>query len=108
MENDIYNAFRTLNYKLSTIITLLTTLTTQGVKEMALLDNLTAAVANETSVDASVVALLTALAAELAKLAAAPTVDPVALQALVTTMQSNAATLASAVSANTPAAKVGP
>ena len=71
---------------------------------MALLDNLTTAAANETTVDASVEALLTTLSAAIQKLLAAPTVDPAALQAIVNTMNNNAATLSAAVAANTPAA----
>ena len=64
------------------------------------------AVANETTVDASVEALLTQLAAQIQTLIAnsGNTVDPAALQAIVTQMQTNAATLSAAVTANTPAA----
>jgi len=68
------------------------------------------AVANETTVDASVETLLTNLAAQIATLSAAST-DPAtqtALNGLVTTMQTNATTLAAAVTANTPAAPATP
>ena len=66
------------------------------------LANLQAAVAAETTVNQSVLALLTTLAAELQ--AASPTGDNPAIDAVVTTMNANAASLAAAVSANTPAA----
>jgi hypothetical protein len=67
---------------------------------------LTAAVANETTVDASVETLLTQLTSSISTLIAQSgnSVDPVALQALVTTMQNNAANLGNAVATNTPAA----
>lgn len=62
------------------------------------------AVANETSIDASAVTLIQGLAAQIQALIASSgnTVDPVALQAIVTQMTTNAASLASAISANTP------
>jgi len=66
------------------------------------LANLTTAVANETAVDQSVLTLITQLAAEIA--AASPTGDNPAIDALVVTMQANAAALAAAVAANTPVA----
>jgi hypothetical protein len=66
------------------------------------LANLTTAVANETTVDASVQTLLTQLSAQIA--AASPTGDNPAIDALVSTMQTNATALAAAVTTNTPAA----
>ena len=78
----------------------------EGKREMALLDGLTAAVAAQTTVDASVEALVSGLAAQITALLAAPTVDPVALQALVTQMTTNNAALTAAVTANTPAPSV--
>lgn len=63
------------------------------------LANLTAAVANETTVDQSVLALITSLVAQIS--AASPTGDNPAIDALVTTMQTNAAALSAAVTANT-------
>jgi hypothetical protein len=67
---------------------------------------LTAAVANETTVDASVESLLVQLTSSITNLIAQSgnSVDPVALAALVTTMQNNAANLGQAVVTNTPAA----
>jgi hypothetical protein len=64
------------------------------------------AVANETTVDQSVQALITGLANQITTLIAqsGDTVDPTALAALVSTMQQNASALTAAVSANTPAA----
>ena len=70
---------------------------------MALLDNLAAEVTRQTTVDGSVVTLLNGLVAQLAKLAAQPSVDPAALQALVEAVKANDDTLAAAVTANTPA-----
>jgi hypothetical protein len=66
------------------------------------LANLQAAVANETTVDQSVLTLLTTLAQELA--AASPTGDNPAIDAVVATMTANAASLSAAVAANTPGA----
>lgn len=68
------------------------------------------AVANETTVDNSVLTLISGLAAQITDLIAASgnTVDPVALQAIVTQMTTNAAGLQAAVSANTPAAPASP
>ena len=73
---------------------------------MALLDNLTAAVAAETTVDQSAVTLINGMAAQIQTLInnSGNTVDPVALQNLVNQMTANATPLAAAVTANTPAA----
>jgi uncharacterized membrane protein affecting hemolysin expression len=64
------------------------------------------AVANQTTVDASVETLITGMAAQIQTLinASGSTVDPAALQALVDTMTQNNAALQAAVSTNTPAA----
>ena len=70
------------------------------------LANLQAAVANETTVDQSVLTLLTTLAAEIA--AASPTGDNPAIDSVVATMTANAAALSAAVTANTPAPPVTP
>lgn len=66
---------------------------------------LTAEVANNTAVDASIVQLVQNLAAQIA--AIPPSTDPAtqaALDALVTTLKSNDANIAAAVTKNTPAA----
>ena len=71
---------------------------------MALLDKLTADVAAETTVDASVETLLTQLSAEI-KAISANSADPAtvaALNGLTTQMETNAAALGAAVTANTP------
>lgn len=67
---------------------------------------LTAAVANETTVEAGAVTLINGFAAQLSTLIAqsGDTVDPVALQAIVTTMTANNTNLSNAVATNTPAA----
>jgi hypothetical protein len=90
--------------QLNLIVTLLYNLTAQGNKIMALLDQLTADVAAETTLDASVEALLTTLVAEVK----AAGTDPVALKALTDQLEANAAALQAAVTANTPAAPVTP
>lgn len=77
------------------------------VNQMALdLTALTAAVAQETSVDTSAITLLKALTAEIASISASSTdaATQTALNALVTTANANAAGLAAAVTANTPVA----
>ena len=78
----------------------------QDIAKMAIdLTALTAEVANNTSVDASVLALVKNLAAQIA--AIPPSTDPTtqaALNGLVTTLQGNDAAIAAAVTANTPAA----
>lgn len=70
---------------------------------MADLSTLSADVANETTVDQSVVTLIGNLAAQIT----AAGTDPVALKALTDTMEANAANLASVVSANTLSASAG-
>ena len=70
------------------------------------LANLQAAVANETTVDQSVLTLLTTLAAEIA--AASPTGDNPAIDSVVATMTANAAALSAAVTANPPAPPATP
>ena len=66
---------------------------------------LTAAVTNETTVEQSAIALITGLAAQIQNLInqSGDTVDPAALQALVTQMTNAQTALAAAVAANTPA-----
>ena len=66
---------------------------------MADLTTLTADVAAETTVMESAETLITGLAAQIT----AAGTDPVALKALTTTMETNAAALASAIASNTPA-----
>lgn len=66
---------------------------------------LTAEVANNTAVDASIVQLVQNLAAQIA--AIPPSTDPAtqaALDALVTTLKANDSNIAAAVTKNTPAA----
>lgn len=66
---------------------------------MADLTKLQADVANETTLDQSVITLLTNLAAEIK----AAGTDQAALDAITTQMEQNASALATAVAANTPA-----
>jgi hypothetical protein len=77
----------------------------QEAKMAISLTAITAEVANNTSVTASVEQLVTNLAAQIA--AIPPSTDPVtqaALDALTVTLSSNDTSIASAVTANTPAA----
>ena len=67
---------------------------------MSALTDLQAAVAAETTVNNSVEALVLQLAQQVKDAGT----DPVALEAVVATMQSNAASLGAFVTANTPAA----
>lgn len=71
---------------------------------------LTAAVANEKTVEQSAVTLLGTLAAEIQSLitASGNTVDPAALQALVDQMTASQTALAAAVAQNTPTAPAPP
>lgn len=74
----------------------------QQMSEMA---SLTAAVANDTTVDQSAVTLLNGLKAQLDAAIAAG--DPAALQALADQLGANATALSDAITANTPAAPAG-
>jgi hypothetical protein len=69
-------------------------------KILADLDNLSAQVEKNTTVEESAVTLISGLAAQIAALKN----DPVALQGLVDRLNSSATDLANAVAANTPAA----
>lgn len=75
-------------------------------KLMATIQDVQNAVTSETTVVGSVVTLLNQLSAQLQ--AAIAQNDPAALQALVTSINANATTLANAVTANTPAAPPAP
>jgi len=70
------------------------------------LASLQAAVANETTVDQSIIALVTNMAAQIQ--AASPSGDNPAIDALVTQIQSNAASLSALVTQNTPAPAAPP
>lgn len=75
----------------------------QGKAIMAQIDDLKAAVANETTVEQSAITLLGSLSAQLqaALNGGNPTAD---VQAVIDTMNANQTALAAAVTANTPAA----
>lgn len=66
------------------------------------------AVAADTNATTSAITLIQGLAAQIAALANAPTVDPAALQALSDSINAQASALANAVTANTPAAPATP
>ena len=87
------------------MIGMLQTLTNLEAKMAINIDALTAAVANNTTVDGSVVTLLQQLATMIA--AIPPSTDPAtqaSLDALVATLTANDSTVAAAVTKNTPAA----
>ncbi len=86
------SALSTINRKLDTIMTTLA--------------DISAAVAAEQTVQASVITLLETLSADLT--AALASGDQTAMEAIVTQIDTNAAALASAVTANTPAATTTP
>jgi ABC-type transporter Mla subunit MlaD len=79
-------------------MTLLRQLTTQGAATMASLDELTAAVAAQTTVVDSAVTLL----GQLAQMVRDAGTDPAALAALADQIEAQSAELADAVTANTP------
>jgi cell division septation protein DedD len=84
------------------VIILLLTLHRIETRLMSSLSDLQAAVAAQTSVTASAVTLIQGLATEIS--AAAASNDSAALEQLASQLQSSTASLAAAVSANTPAA----
>lgn len=86
--------------KLDLIVQLLRAVLAQGAKMSQELDDLTAEVAAETTVEQSAITLLNGLAAQLA----AAGTDPVKLKALTASIKSSSDSLAAAVVANTPAA----
>jgi len=88
------------------IRSILTDIRDQGVTQVAAIDDLNAAVAQETTVNASVVTLLTNLSTALT--AALANNDTAAIQSVVTAMNANAASLAAAVVQNTLATPVDP
>lgn len=76
----------------------------KDVKFMAAIDDLTAAVTADTTVEQSAITLINNIAAQLA----AAGTDPAKLSALTTTLQTNSAALAAAVAANTAPAPTAP
>jgi len=91
---------RSILNKLSVIEQKLDTLIELEKKEMAAIDDLTAQVQQNTTVEGSAVTLIQGIAAQLA----AAGQDPVKLAALQAQLKSSADALAAAVAANTPAA----
>lgn len=83
-----------------TIVRLLRQINKKETRIMADLTDITAAVAQEVTVEESAIALINGLAAQLA----AAGTDPAALAALTDQLNTEAASLAAAVTANTPAA----
>ena len=91
-----------LNAKIDNLMDLVNQLITNQKKIMLDVTALQTAVANETSLDQSVITLLNTLASELQ--AANNNNDQATINGIVATMQQNATALAAAVAANTPAA----
>jgi len=103
----------TVNVKLDSIyatllrlINLLNVQVTQGVRIMATLADVEAAVSAETTVTQSVVTLLGSLSQQLQDAVASN--DPAQIQAVIDHINANAVALSDAVAANTPAAPVTP
>lgn len=92
--------------KLDQLLALVQPIAQQETKIMAAEDDLTAAVANETTVEASAATAITGLIAQVQALTAsgADTVPAADIEALVTKMQASQAALAAAIPTNTPAA----
>jgi len=86
--------------KLDLILDAVNNLVRQEKEIMADLTTLTDQVRQNTEVDASAIVLLNGLSAQIAQIKT----DPEALQALADQLKSSAASLADAVTANTPAA----
>jgi hypothetical protein len=86
------------------ILSAISSLTQEGKSIMADLTALTAQVAANTQVEASAVTLIQGLAAQITALAN----DPVAIAALAAQLNSSAAALGAAITANTPAPTVPP
>ncbi len=89
---------------LQQILQKLNSIQTEENKIMAVLDDLTAQVAQNTTVEGSALTLIQGLAAQLAAAGSNPT----ALAALQTQLKTSADALAAAVAANTPAAPAPP
>lgn len=85
------------NEKLDRIIALIQS---QGAREMQELETLKSKVQETTTVEESAITLLNGLSAQLA----ASKTDPAAIQALADQLSAESASLAAAVTANTPAA----
>jgi DNA-binding FadR family transcriptional regulator len=100
MRLDVY--LHTADPRLDTLIGMVNQLLQQEKIIMAGLDDITAAVAAETTVLESAETLLASLHDQL--VAALASSDPAAIQAVVDQIGTNTAALAAAVAANTPAA----
>ena len=93
--------WQSYDQKLDRIISMLNTLINKETKIMATLADIQSAVTAEKTVEDSVVTLLQSLSAQLA--AAIASGNPAQVQAIVDQINTNAASLAAAVTANTPA-----
>lgn len=102
MRLDIYLHHVEPDDRLDRLLVLVTQLLQKDTKIMATLDDITAAVAAEATVEQSAITLLTSLHDQLA--AALASQDPAAIQAVVDQLGTNTAALSAAIAANTPAA----
>lgn len=99
-EHETRQMLACLNEKMDAVLSAVRFLT-QGVRAMASdLTDITAAVTEETSVDQSILTLMTSMADQINSLKN----DPVALAALATQIRANSAALSAAITANTPTA----
>ena len=96
--DDFFGTQSPIESKLDRVLALLGT-GKSGETIMALLDALTAQVAQNTSLEQSAITLIQGLAAQLQAAAG----DPVQVQALASQLQTSASALAAAITANTPA-----
>jgi uncharacterized phage infection (PIP) family protein YhgE len=98
--NNLLKLLTDINMRLQDVQSRLSVVQTQETKAMAALDDLTAQVAANTSLEQSAITLIQGLAKQIAD--AVSNNDSSALQALSSQLNSSAAALAAAVTANTP------
>jgi hypothetical protein len=97
---EVEQELRKIKWRLDFVIAAAGVLLIQGGKNMAALDDLKAQVAANTAVETSAVTLIQGIAQQLKDAIAAG--DPVALTALADQLHTSAASLADAITANTP------
>jgi len=100
-DREVLRELRKIRWRLDFLITSTSIIVQQENKEMAALDDLKAQVAANTALEASAITLIQGLAQQLKDAIAAG--DPAALTALANELSASAASLADAITENTPA-----
>jgi hypothetical protein len=95
----MFKAIGRIEAKVDQILSLLSLLVTEGKKTMSAIDDLTAAVARETTVNQSAITLIQGLAARVNA-----ATDMTQVKALVADLNAQSDAMAAAVTANTPSA----